>query len=408
MRLNGSTHLGYCTNIHPGESWPDVRRILSREVPRVRRRLGLDAPLGVGLRLAAAAADHLAGDRPFARLVDLLAERNLYVFSINGFPHGTFHATRVKEAVYRPDWREPERLRYTNRLADLLARLLPADVAFGSISTVPGAFKPRAATPEAVAAIARHLIDHAVHLVRIERATGRRLVLALEPEPGCLLETTADAVAFFTSHLFDVTARDRLAAATGLSPAAAERALRRHLGVCLDACHAAVAFEEPVDGIRGLAAAGIAVAKLQISAGLVVPRLDAEALERLAAFAEPVYLHQVVERGPAGLKRFNDLPEAMAAAGSEPQGGEWRVHFHVPVFLAELGTFASTQPFLAALLTLQRDAPFAAHCEVETYTWDVLPAPYRTGDIAEAIARELRWTLDRLAPPSLPAAGSSA
>lgn len=397
MRLSGGgdQHLGYCTNIHPGESWPEVRRVLAEDVPAVRSRLGAAGRFGVGLRLSAQAAEALAQDDAFAELAQVLAANDLYVFSINGFPYGSFHGRPVKEDVYRPDWREPARLAYTNRLALLLARLLPADVAMGSISTVPGAFKPRAAAPAAVAAIAAALVDHAAVLVRIARDRGRTLVLALEPEPCCFLETIAETIAFFEAHLFAAAARDRLAAATGLTAAAAETALRRHLAVCLDACHAAVEFEDPAAAVDRLAAAGIAIAKLQLSAGLVVAAGDRATLARLALFAEPVYLHQVVERDAAGgLRRFTDLPAALAAGMTA--GSEWRVHFHVPVFRAELPPFGSTQPFLSALLARHRRRPIAPHLEVETYTWDVLPAAFRDGDRAGAIARELDWVRERL------------
>ncbi|MFO1152638.1 MAG: metabolite traffic protein EboE [Rhodospirillales bacterium] len=409
MRLSDGTHLGYCTNIHVGESWAEVRRILYREIPRVRRRLGRSGPFGVGLRLAAAAADTLSEDATaFAQLTCILAEHDLYVFTINGFPHGAFHATRVKENVYRPDWGEPERLRYSNRLADLLVRLLP-EGGIGSISTVPGAFKPRAATADAVDAIAHGLIRHAAHLVRLQRETGRTVVLALEPEPCCLLETVDETVAFFQDRLFVAAAVELMVAETGLDAASAEMALRRHLGVCLDACHAAVEFEDPLTAVDRLQAAGIPIAKLQLSCGLAVTPVTPERVAALAAFGDSVYLHQVVERrgkkNRADLVRFLDLPDALAAfdptiargtGAGGIEGGEWRVHFHVPIFRAELPPFFSTQNFLAALLRRHRQQPIAPHLEVETYTWDLLPAAFRDDDTPTAIARELAWVLERL------------
>ena len=414
MRLSGGGgHLGYCTNIHAGESWAEVRAILDREVPRVRARLERAGPFGVGLRLAAAAADTLADPRAFAELTGILAARDLYVFTINGFPHGAFHGTKVKENVYRPDWAEPERLRYTNRLAELLVRLLPdGGDAIGSISTVPGAFKPRAAEAGVIDAIVDGLIRHAAYLDALARATGHTIVLALEPEPWCVLETIAETVAFFENRLFAGAAVGRMAALTGLVPGAAERALRRHLGVCLDACHAAVEFEDPFAAVDRLEATGISIAKLQLSCGLAARPMTPAHAAALAAFDDRVYLHQVVERralegNAPGLARFVDLPDALAAFEAAPgdsegdgEGGaarEWRVHFHVPIFRADLPPFASTQPFLAALLRRHRERPIAPHLEVETYTWDVLPAAYRDEDTSAAIARELAWVLERLA-----------
>jgi sugar phosphate isomerase/epimerase len=414
VRLSGGRgHLGYCTNIHPGESWEEVRAILDREVPRVRAQLGRTGPFGVGLRLAARAVDALTGADAFAELTNILAARDLYVFTINGFPYGAFHRTRVKENVYRPDWAEPERLRYSNHLADLLARLLPeGEDEIGSISTVPGAFKPRAAEPGAVAAIVDNLVRHAAHLARLEQETGRTIVLALEPEPGCLLETIEETVTFFEDELFAEAAVGRMAALAELARGGAERLLRRHLGVCLDACHAAVEFEDAAVAVGRLEAAGIGIAKLQLSCGLAARPMTQSRASALAAFDDRVYLHQVVERrgsatGAAKLARFLDLPEALAAfAGRAEQAAadereeerEWRVHFHVPIFRADLPPFASTQPLLAALLRRHRERPIAPHLEVETYTWDVLPAAYRDDETSVAIARELAWVLERLAP----------
>jgi hypothetical protein len=133
-----------------------------------------------------------------------------------------------------------------------------------------------------------------------------------------------------------------------------------------------------------------------------IGRLDSEALRHLAAFAEPVYLHQVVARSAAGLQRYQDLPQALAAAERELAAKrlgetEWRVHFHVPIFLAEMKDFGTTQAFLLDILDLHRADPISQHLEVETYTWDVLPPSYRDVDLSTAIARELNWVRQRLA-----------
>jgi hypothetical protein len=126
---------------------------------------------------------------------------------------------------------------------------------------------------------------------------------------------------------------------------------------------------------------------------------DPPALAALAAFAEGVYLHQPVIRDADGLRRYTDLPEALAAARRGALGEEWRVHFHVPLFRERLGRFESTQAFLRALLAVQATEPISRHLEVETYTWDVLPEEFRREPVAEAIARELRWVLDALGTP---------
>jgi hypothetical protein len=128
---------------------------------------------------------------------------------------------------------------------------------------------------------------------------------------------------------------------------------------------------------------------VQISAGLRLPEATPERLRALGAFAEEVYLHQTVVRNDAGLTRYLDLPDALAAESAV--GAEWRVHFHVPIFLRELGPFESTQPDLLPLLHELAAVADCPHLEVETYTWDVLPAEFRNVPVEEAIARELRF-----------------
>ena len=390
----GSVHLTYCTNIHPGETWEEIRRNLADHVLRVKALVSPRAPFGVGLRLSAEAARTLAETNALDDLSAFLSDHDLYVFTINGFPYGRFHGARVKEDVYRPDWLQDERLAYSDVLAHVLAALLP-DGLSGSVSTVPGCYRPRAATPEALAAVADRLILHAATLVRLDREHGKCVTLALEPEPFCVLETVAETVRFFEDHVFTRGASARLAASTGLGPAESEAALHRHLGVCLDACHAAVEFERPAEAVAALRRAGIKIAKVQVSAGLVVePPSDAQR-EALRSFAEDVYLHQVVARRGEALLRYPDLEEALqdpAAARAD----EWRIHFHVPLFREELGPFRNTQGFLRELLSLQAKDPVSTHLEVETYTWDVLPDHLKTGDIVEYVTRELDWVKGQL------------
>jgi hypothetical protein len=385
-------HLTYCTNIHAGEPLDEVMSSLARHLPSIKSRVSADQPLGVGLRLGFAAASRLREPGALAELKRFLAAGGYYVFTINGFPYGAFHGKAVKEDAYKPDWSDPHRLAYTDHLADILSELLPAGQD-GSVSTVPCTFKPWA--EGRLEAITDHLIRHVAHLAGIARRTGQTIALALEPEPYCYLETIEETVAFFKERLFDRKGVARLAALTGLSAADAESALRRHIGVCYDVCHAAVEFEDPKASIEQLRANGILIAKLQLSSALKVAAFDQESARHLAAFAEPVYLHQVVQKSNGSLRRFVDLPQALAASGSAT-GTEWRVHFHVPVFLEQMTHFGTTQSFLAAILALHRADPISRHLEVETYTWDVLPPSYRETDLASAIARELNWVKAQL------------
>jgi len=392
LRAAGAPHLTYCTNIHRGESWAEVRANLARYTTAVKAEVAPDVPFGVGLRLSARAAEELAAPAALDELRAFLAAEGLYVFTINGFPHGTFHGTAVKEQAYLPDWLDERRLAYTDQLATLLATLLPDGVE-GSVSTVPGAFKPRVRSYADAALMADRMLRHAATLHAIHERTGGTITLALEPEPCCHLETVAETVAFFETHLFSAAATTRVAALTGLADAAAADLVRRHLTVCLDACHMAVEFEEVGAALGALAHAGIRIGKIQVSAGLDVA-LTAATRAALAPFAEGVYLHQVVERGARGLARWVDLPDALAAAGESTR--EWRIHFHVPLFREQLGPFRNTQPWLRELLDVVRTTPVSPHLEVETYTWDVLPPEFRQEPIVTAIARELRWVRERL------------
>jgi len=372
MKLGDGTHLTYCTNIHPGETWAEVRENLERHLVRVRAQIAPGRRFGIGLRLSSRAADDLSASDELSRFRAWLSENDLYVFTINGFPYGQFHGMRVKENVYLPDWLDDERVVYTEKLARILAALLPDDVAAGSVSTVPGAFRPRVRGVDDEKRMADNIARSADAFMRIEAETGKLIRLALEPEPYCHFETTEETIRFFEARLL-LPAREKL--------------VRRYVGVCFDACHLAVEFEDAREGPRRFEEAGIGIFKVQLSAGL-----EAAAPEGLERFAEDVYLHQVVERSAAGLKRHLDLPEALAAG----MRGTWRVHFHVPLFREELGTFRNTQAYLRELLQRHREKPISDHLEVETYTWDVLPEEYRREDVAMAIARELRWVTDVL------------
>jgi len=453
-------HLTYCTNIHAGEPLEEVMASLARHLPAIKAQVAGDQPFGVGLRLGNAAASSLRDPAAMARLKRFLAEGGYYVFTINGFPYGAFHGRAVKEDAYKPDWSDPLRLAYTDLLADILSELLPAGQE-GSVSTVPCTFKPWA--PGRLAAIAEHLMRHVAHLAGIAARTGQTISLALEPEPYCYLETIDETVAFFkerlfsrdgvarlaaitehlvrhVAHLAGIAARNgqtislalepepccyletidetvaffkerlfsrdgvaRLAALTGLSTAGAEAVMRRHIGVCYDVCHAAVEFEYPKASLARLRAEGILIGKLQLSSALKVAALDAESARHLAAFAEPVYLHQAVQKANGLLTRFVDLPQALAAGGAAA-GAELRVHFHVPVFLEQMEHFGTTQAFLAQILAQHRADPVSRHLEVETYTWDVLPKAYRTAELGAAIARELDWVKAQLLAPQRAAA----
>lgn len=396
-----SPHLTYCTNIHPGESWQAVRENFDRYTLPIRDLVSPNLPFGVGLRLSAAAAEELSRPEELAEFRSYLIQNGLYIFTLNGFPYGPFHGQPVKEDVYLPNWMQDERLEYTNLLANLLRDLLPDEID-GTVSTVPGAFAPLITSPEEVQKMAAQMARHAVHLHRIREESGKWISLALEPEPCCHLETIDETVTFFQRDLFGDPAIQVAAGELGLSAAAAEQVLRDHLTVCFDACHMAVEFEEPAEALAKLRSAGIRVGKYQISAGLRVEfsgeqNHDAELRAQLSEFADPVYLHQVVERRQDGeIRRFLDLPQALEAAAEDRTPREWRIHFHVPLFREELGPFQSTQPYLRELIQHLEGGDDDQHWEVETYTWDVLPEEFRNEEVATAVAREIGWVADQI------------
>ena len=112
-------------------------------------------------------------------------------------------------------------------------------------------------------------------------------------------------------------------------------------------------------------------------------------------FVEDTYLHQVIGRSRDGkIVQYPDLPPALAHV-RDPQVTEWRIHFHIPVFLERAGLFASTQPEIVKTLALLREKGFTRHLEIETYTWDVLPEALKLPLLC-SIEREYRWVMDVL------------
>jgi len=395
LRNQPPLHLTYCLNLHPGEDVASVRQSVNTFAMPLKARFCPDSRFGVGLRVAAAAAEELADAGARHDFLQFLQVRDLYAFTINGFPYGRFHQGRIKEEVYRPDWRTPERVDYTLNLAHLLADLLPPGVA-GSISTVPGSFREWIRSPADCTPMAVNLAECAQFMSRLRAQTGREIHLGLEPEPCCLLESARDAIDFFERSLLpDGTAH--LRSRHGLSRQHAEEILRRHVGVCLDTCHLALAFEDPLDALSALQRAGIRISKIQVSAALW-GRNSPSLREALRAFAEPTYLHQVKARLPDGrILTWSDLPEALAALEGQEEA-DVRVHVHVPLHWSGSGELTGTQPTITPAF-LAAASGLCSHLEVETYTYSVLPGSIGEGNVPEAICRELGWLLGRLEPP---------
>ncbi len=387
------TILGYCTNVHAGASLRETVRNLERHTLAVKSRVSPNEPMGVGLWLAARAArDLLAEPEELSRFRDWLDDCGLEAFTLNGFPYGDFHGREVKYRVYEPDWRDPERLRYTLDLARIHATLRPAG-AEGSISTLPVGWRASiAADKSGVEQAAAQLRDLADQLARIEDEQGRLIHVDLEPEPGCYLDKSSDVVEFFEQHLLREGNASRI---------------RRHLRVCHDICHGAVMFEPDSNALENYARAGIEVGKVQISCA-VRARFDSldgagrkEMMRQLGEFAEDRYLHQTVIRGAGGAQTFHDdLPALLLEDTAAEPSGEWRIHFHVPLYLASFGLLETTQQQVDDCLAAVQRFSTVRHFEAETYAWSVLPSELLVDELAAGIAQELTWLRQRFLVPS--------
>jgi sugar phosphate isomerase/epimerase len=393
MRLHhhdGQTvHLAYGTNVRPATNLRGILTQLDSDAVPVREELGLDL-LGLGLWLAAPVASALAASYSMrTRLRSELALRGLEVVTLNGFPYRapvgssdgpagartaagpepavagfsqagaatTAHGglSPAKQTVYRPDWTERERLEYTLDLARVLCDLMPDDAERGSVSTVPIAWREPWDEDRAERAD-RLMEDLADGLAEITWHTGRLVRVGFEPEPGCLIETSAQAV----EHLSDIDPN--------------------FLGICLDLAHLACAWESPAAAVQALRAHRLQVIKVQLSAALVADDpLAARAI--LEDFAEPRFPHPT--RTPSGAGT-DDLPEALKG----DLVGPWRVHVHVPLHTEPPAPLATTLPVArAALVELFAGAEaLTDHVEVETATWAYRRvAGQLTGDAAAEV-----------------------
>jgi hypothetical protein len=381
MRLNHDIHLGYCTNIHRGESWEETWRGLKEHTLRVKDRVSKGKPYGIGLRLSAQAANELNQPGEIDAFRRWLDQNGCYIFTINGFPYGSFHGTRVKEQVFKPDWSTQERLDYTNLLFDLLAKLLPEGVS-GSVSTLPGSHKTFNTGSDELKAIFSNLRLCRQHIEKVAEKSGRDLHLGLEPEPLGLFETSGETLKFFGLY-FDQNPHDR--------------DFFKFIGLNYDTCHLAIEFEEAAEALNRITGAGIRLSKLHFSSALKLEPTP-ENIARLRGYDEPVYFHQVIASyGPnEPLRRFKDLPEALAFATTQPAelGLEWRVHFHIPIHAQPADGFQSTRDHLeGAMQWLAQNPSKCRHIEMETYTWEVLPQEMRSGDVVDQLVKEYEWTL---------------
>lgn len=399
MQVN-DFHLTYCSNIHPGESWQEHFSELREHLPAIKKAVRPQGTMGLGLRLSKRAAAELAQPIVLNEFKKWLSEQALYVFTLNGFPYGDFHSTRVKDQVHFPDWSTPERLDYTKQLFEILSELLPAGIE-GGISTSPLSYKfwdhknPASHRKECT----EHLLEIADYLSQIENSRGQYMHLDIEPEPDGLLENFEEFLAWYTDELLPLAER-YFHKKYGASALEAHSIIKRHICLCYDICHFALAYQNHAACIARLRKENISIGKIQVSSALKVvleggPEERKHSLQMLGEFDESIYLHQVIaQRNDGSLEKFRDLPEFLNRP-IHPQEREWRSHFHVPIFLADYGRLLSTQNDVLEVMALHHNDPLSKHIEIETYTWNVLPSALQL-PIQDSIIREIHWLLDQI------------
>jgi hypothetical protein len=384
MRFANNSHLAYCTNIHRGSSWAETLGTLNDYTLAVRDQVSPIGAYAIGLRLGASAARELSDPATLLHFQKWLEKNHCYVFTINGFPYGDFHGTRVKDQVYRPDWTTRDRLDYTNLLFDLLCKIMPLGME-GSVSTLPGSFKRFISTGEEKKAIFDNLLENARHVETLSESTGHDLHLGLEPEPLGYFETSQESVDFFERFL-------------DYAPSERDLILRR-LGINYDTCHLAVEYESAEDSLARLVDAGIRISKIHLSSAIKVSDFSNPTLEMLEGFCEPVYLHQVIARSGVGdLNRYEDLDLALAARKSGTDtADEWRIHFHIPLHAQPQLPIQSTSDHIQGTLDyLKANPQTCRHFEMETYTWEVLPGDLGKTSVVDQLVKEYAWTLAEL------------
>ena len=383
MKLSNQAHLAYCTNVHRGNSWQETFDSLENYVMKVREGVAPEERFAIGLRLGADAARELADPRELYEFRKWLNQKNAYVFTINGFPYGNFHGSRVKEEVYRPDWTTDERLDYTLLLFSILEKLLePGEE--GSVSTLPGSFKEFLPNQEIPDILLQKVDACALEIEKLADSKNLDLHLGMEPEPLGLFETTPETVSFFEKLLDKGTD---------------EEIIRKRIGVNYDCCHLAIEFEDAHEGLDSLVKNGIRLSKLHLSSALSAKPTENNLL-RLKDFIEPVYLHQVT-LGKDGqcIRRIKDLDTAleMQMAGNLPEADEWRIHFHVPLHASPGGDMGDTRlHVIDTLFWLSKNPNACRHLEMETYTWEVLPEKLQAGTVVEQVGKEYQWTLEQM------------
>ena len=377
MQAHHRPIIGYALNAFPCESFADWWTCLNTEVLEIKRRIFPDEVFPIELRFSEQFLRELTPDR-VAQLKTFFAAHGLALVTVNAFVMPHFHGAPVKEQAYLPAWHASDaRLNFTNRCVDLLAELQRPDAPepkplsapmpqcsstesesrhFGTwaLATLPSVSVPFGALkPVSLDAVAPNILKAGEHAAR------RGCIVALEPEPGLCVETTAEVVEFFTRFVPDH--------------------LRPHLGVNFDLAHQLVEFEDLTAALELLRQHAIRVAKIHVSNA-------AELADLKPFYTDSIYLHQVTGCDDRGQRIYfsldwpTELPPGIA---------KFRCHYHLPVYPSAL---PSTLPEVDAFLQkLHSPVPPLI---IETYTW---PEQLRgRPHLVDNICRELNWVRERI------------
>lgn len=399
-------HLTYCSNVHPGETWDAVFLNLQQFLLPLKEEISPHHPFGMGLRLSFQAAQELLVPQTLNHFQLWLQETQTYVATFNGFVYGNFHHQPVKASVYQPDWNQSERLRYSLLLVELASALTPAGTSIG-ISTSPLAYqgasqkiRPNVFFEEC----SFQLMQVVQRCVEVFERTGQTIHLDLEPEPDCVLYNTQSTLDFFQEKLWPLGSQ-LLSKTLGCSRSQAEMLIRKHVRLCYDACHFAVAYEDPQDTLREFKKIGLGIGKIQLSSAIqaTIPQKKSERLllrDTLQTFADGIYLHQVVVQDYLGqLYRYRDLEEALRQIHS-PQWDSLRAHYHIPLYAIPQPPLFATHSDLLEVIEYAQQENLTSCYEIETYTWEVLPPTLKT-DLLTSIRKEYEWVLSHLTPDAV-------
>ncbi|MEO0620798.1 MAG: hypothetical protein AAFU49_01480 [Pseudomonadota bacterium] len=379
------------------ESLDALQSLISGPLAGLSAEIDGDRPLGIGLRLSARALETAADPGQREGLRRLLGEARTVPVSANGFAPGPLLPGRVKERVFLPDWLAEERLHYTTALGELMAEIAPIGHVV-SVTTAPGADRALGKHDETLADIADGLLRAAAHFSELERRTGRRAIIAVQPVPGGVLETAEEAAAFFERWLFGPTATRRFAALSDLPPSRAAEALPAHIGVCLDTAAMAVMDEDASGALNALRRVGVSVAKVLIGAAIRFDPTDTEARYALARMELDRHRHPVVGALADGTSvRFEDLAAALEDVPTTQARGIWRVYRKVPLAgnaLDPSGALVRLTEPAETILALHRKAPVAREIEIESVV------PPRDPGYIKAMRADMAWVQARVGSTS--------